>query len=140
MNLAVTLVLLLPLTPTGSMTLKTDHPRRVWELDETYHTALETSFRRTTWQQKLNYAVVLFCTMLFLETISVELRGRSHPAPKLYEGDLLSGSWTLWMLRVEGVQGFLRGSWLQKSSKSKVLTSFKGSRAQGFNLRGHGLI
>ena len=42
------------------------------------------------------------------------------------------------MSRVEGVQGFLRGSWLQRSNKSKVLTSFKGSRAQGFNLRGHG--
>ena len=39
MNLAETLVPLLPLTPTGSMTLKADHPRRVWELDETYHTA-----------------------------------------------------------------------------------------------------
>ena len=59
MNLAGTLVPLLPLTPTGSMTLKADHPRRVWELDETYHTASQT-FRRTTWQQKLNYAVVLF--------------------------------------------------------------------------------
>ena len=68
----------------------------------------------------------------------VELYGRSHPAPKLYEGDLLSGSWTLWVSRVEGVQGFLRGSWLQRSNESKVLTSFKGSRAQGFNLRGHG--
>ena len=39
MNLAETLVPLLPLTPTGSMTLKADHPRRVRELDETYRTA-----------------------------------------------------------------------------------------------------
>ena len=68
----------------------------------------------------------------------MKLYGRSHPAPKLYEGDLLSGSWALWVSRVEGVQGFLRGSWLQRSNESKVLTSFKGSRAQGFNLRGHG--
>ena len=60
MNLAETLVPLLPLTPTGSITLKADHPRRVWELDETYHAAQQTSFRRTTWQQKLDYAVVLF--------------------------------------------------------------------------------
>ena len=66
----------------------------------------------------------------------MELYGRSHPAPKLYEGDLLSGSWALWVSGVEGVEGFLRGSWLQRSNKSKVLTSFKGSRAQGFNLRG----
>ena len=42
------------------------------------------------------------------------------------------------MSRVEGVQGFLRGSWLQRSNESNVLTSFKGSRAEGFNLRGHG--
>ena len=57
-----------------------------------------------------NKNVVLFAAMLCLETMSVELHGRSHPAPKLYEGDLLSGSWTLWVSRVEGVQGFLRGS------------------------------
>ena len=68
----------------------------------------------------------------------MKLYGRSHPAPNLYEGDLLPGSWTLWVSRVGEVQGFLRGSWLQGSSKSKVLTMFKGSRAQGFNLRGHG--
>ena len=29
----------------------------------------------------------------------------------------------------------MRGSWLQRSNKSKVLTSFKGSRASGFSLR-----
>ena len=45
MKLAETLVPLLPLTPTGSMTLKADHPRRIWELDETYHAAQQTSFR-----------------------------------------------------------------------------------------------
>ena len=44
MNLAETLVPLLPLTPTGSMTLKADHPRRGWELDETYHTASQHRF------------------------------------------------------------------------------------------------
>jgi hypothetical protein len=78
-----------------------------------------------------NRNVVLFAAMLYLETMSAELHGRSHPAPKLYVGDLLSGSWTLWVSRVEGVQGFLRGSRLQRSNKSKVLTIFKGSRAQG---------
>ena len=51
LNLAETLVPLLPLTATGSMTLKVDHPRRVWELDETYHAAQQTPFRGTTWQQ-----------------------------------------------------------------------------------------
>ena len=66
----------------------------------------------------------------------MKLYGRSHPAPKLYEGDLLSGSWAVWVSRVEGVQGFLRGSWLQRSNKSKVLTSFAGSRAPEFYLRG----
>ena len=30
----------------------------------------------------------------------------------------------------------MRGSWLQRSNKSKVLTSFKGSRASGHSLRG----
>ena len=44
MNLTETLVPLLPLTPTGFTTLKADHPRRVWELDETYHAAQQTSF------------------------------------------------------------------------------------------------
>ena len=38
---------------------------------------------------------------------AVKLYGRSHPAPKFYEGDLLSGSWTLWVSRVEEVTGFL---------------------------------
>ena len=68
----------------------------------------------------------------------VELHGRSHPAPKLYEGDLLSGSWTLWVSRVEGVQGFLRVSRFQRSNKQKVLTIFKGPGRKVFNLRGHG--
>ena len=61
--------------------------------------------------------------------MSVELHGRSHPAPRLYEGDPLSGSWTLWVSGVEGVQGFLRGSWLQRSHESKILTI---SRVSGF--------
>ena len=58
MNLVETLVPLLPLTPTGFITLKADHPRRVWELDETYHAAQQTSFRDTTWQQKLDCVLV----------------------------------------------------------------------------------
>ena len=66
----------------------------------------------------------------------MKLYGRSHPAPKLYEGDLLSGSWTLWVSEVEGVQGFLRGSWLQGSNESKVLTvswvsGFQAPRVNG---------
>ena len=44
MSLAGTLVPLLPLTPTGSMTLKAYRPRRGWELDETYHTASQHRF------------------------------------------------------------------------------------------------
>ena len=60
--------------------------------------------------------------------MSVELHGRSHPAPRLYEGDLLSGLWTLWVSGVEGVQGFLRGSWLQRSHESKIFNNFKGLR------------
>ena len=68
--------------------------------------------------------------------MSVELHGRSHPAPRLYEGDLLSGLWTLWVSGVEGVQGFLRGSWLQRSNESNVLTiswvsGFQGPRVNG---------
>ena len=76
--------------------------------------------------------------MLFFETMPVKLYGRSHPAPKVYEGDLLSGSWTLWVSRVEGVKGFLRGSWLLRYNKSKVLTSFKGPKASGFHCEVHG--
>ena len=52
MKLAETLVPLLPLTPPGFITLKADHPRRVWELDETYHAAQQTAFRDTTWEQR----------------------------------------------------------------------------------------
>ena len=33
-----------PFTPTGSMTLKVDHRRRVLDLNETYHTASHASF------------------------------------------------------------------------------------------------
>ena len=40
MDLAETLVPLLPLTPTGFITLKADLPRRFWNLDETYHAPL----------------------------------------------------------------------------------------------------
>jgi hypothetical protein len=59
LNLAETLVPLLPLTPAGSMTLKADHPRRVWELDETYHAAQQTSFRRHN--MAANKTTFLFC-------------------------------------------------------------------------------
>ena len=55
MNLVETLVPLLPLTPTGTRTLKADLPRRVWELDETYHAAQQTSFRETNMAAKQNY-------------------------------------------------------------------------------------
>ena len=68
--------------------------------------------------------------------MSVELHGRSHPAPRLYEGDLISGLWTLRVSGVEGVQGFLRGSWLQRSNESKISTisrvlGFHGPRVNG---------
>ena len=69
MNLAETLVPLLPLTPTGSITLKADHPRRVWELDETYHAAQQTSFRETNMAAKLNYVLVFVGFVLEQETI-----------------------------------------------------------------------
>ena len=41
-------------------THKVDHHDSHCTQDEAYHTASQASFRRTTWQQKLNYAVVLF--------------------------------------------------------------------------------
>ena len=76
------------------------------------------------------------CCNVVLETMPVMLYGRFHPALNLYEGDLLSGSWTLWVSRVEGVQGFLRGSWLQRSNESKISTisrvlGFQGPRVNG---------
>ena len=58
MELAETPVPLLPLTPTGFITLKADLPRRFWKLDETYHAAQQTSFRDTIWQQNKNYVLV----------------------------------------------------------------------------------
>ena len=70
----------------------------------------------------------LFCYMLCSKTMSVELHGRSHPASRIYEGDLLSGLWTLWVSGVEGVQGFLRGSWLKRSHESKIFKQFQGSQ------------
>ena len=56
--------------------------------------------------------------------------------PNFYEGDLLSGAWALWVSGVEGVQGFLRGSWLQRSNESKISTisrvlGFQGPRVNG---------
>ena len=53
--------------------------------------------------------------------------------PNFYEGDLLSGSWALWVSGVEGVQGFLRGSWLQWSDELNVFTiqGSQGSKVQG---------
>ena len=82
MNLVETLVPLLPLTPTGFITLKADHPRRVWELDETYYAAQQTSFSSTTCS-KTNY-VLVFCRFQFgAGTIlkndnGDERRGRHH--------------------------------------------------------------
>ena len=43
---------------------------------------------------------------------------------------------TLWVSGVEGIQGFLRGSWLQRSNESKILTiswvlGFQGPRVNG---------
>ena len=75
-----------------------------------------------------NENVVCFCYMLCSKTMSVELHGRSHPAYRIYEGDLLSRLWTLWVSGVEGVQGFLRGSWLQRSHESKIFKQFQGSQ------------
>ena len=75
-----------------------------------------------------NENVVCFCYMLCSKTMSVELHGRSHPASRIYEGDLLSGLWTLWVSGVEGVQGFLRGSWLKRSHESKIFKQFQGSQ------------
>ena len=37
-----------------------DHHDSHCTQDEAYHTASQAPFRRTTWQQKLNYAVILF--------------------------------------------------------------------------------
>ena len=67
--------------------------------------------------------------------MSVELHGRSHPAPKLYEGDLLSGSWTLWVSRDENLQGPSRGHGLKRlgvkgcfNSPSPGASGLAGSR------------
>ena len=84
-------------------------------------------------QNLKNYFSALVLCQCCSRNDAVKLYGRSHPAPNLYEGDLLSGSWALWVSRVEGVQGFLRGSWLQRSNESNVFTiqGSQGSKVQG---------
>ena len=125
---------LLFLTECGFMTIlrRTDCFILIWTCSAVLTDHQQLSFSKLSRLQnetRKNKNVVLFATMLCLETMSVELHGRSHPAPSLYEGDLLSGSWTPWVSRVEGVRGFLRGSRFQRSNKSKVLTIFQ--RFQG---------
>jgi len=66
--------------------------------------------------------------MLFLETMSVEPHGRSHPAPRLYEGDLLSGLWTLWVSGVEGYKGFYEVHGFKGLMNRRSLNNFKGLR------------
>ena len=56
--------------------------------------------------------------------------------PNFYEGDLLSGLWTLWVSGVEEVQGFLRGSWLQRSHESRILTISRVLGIQGPRVNG----
>ena len=69
--------------------------------------------------------------MLFLETEPVKLHGRSRPARKICEDGLPYGSWTLWVSKVEGVQGFLVRFMLKKVSNVKGFKKFKGPRASG---------
>ena len=87
---------------------------------------------------KQNYYVVLaFAAMLFFETMPLwSCMVGLIQLPNFYEGDLLSGSWTLWVSMVDGVKGFLQGPWLQRSNDSKVLTisrvwGFQGPRVNG---------
>ena len=75
-----------------------------------------------------NENVVCFCYMLCSKTMSVELHGRSHPAPKLYEGDLLSGLWTLWVSGVEGYKGFCEVHGFKGLMNRRSLNNFKGLR------------
>ena len=60
--------------------------------------------------------------------MSVELHGRSDPAPRLYEGDLLSGLWTLWGSGVEGYKGFYEVHDLKGLMNRRFLNNFKGLR------------
>ena len=83
-------------------------------------------------QNLKNYFSVLVLCQCCSRNDAVKLYGRSHPAPNLYEGDLLSGSWTLWVSRVEGVQGFLRGSWLQRSNWVEGLNKLQRFQAARF--------
>ena len=78
----------------------------------------------------------LFCYMLCSKTTSVELHGRSHPAPRLYEGDLLSGLWTLWVSGVEGYKGFcevygFKGLMNRRSQQFQGSQGSKRSRVNG---------
>ena len=101
-----------PLLNVGFMTIlrRTDCFILIWTCNAVLAVSRDCHFSKLSPIQNKthkNKNVVLFCYMLCSKTMSVELHGRSHPAPKLYKGDLLSGSWTLCVSRVEGVQGFL---------------------------------
>ena len=74
------------------------------------HRTLQLSFSNypsfKTKSEQIENVVLSCCHVVPRNDAFVKLYGRSHPAPTLYEGDLLSGSWALWVSRVEGVQGF----------------------------------
>ena len=57
---------------------------------------------------------------------------------RLCDGGLPKGHGPCGCKGWKGFKGSLRGSWLHRSNKSKVLTSFKGSRAQGLPCEVHG--
>ena len=115
----------------GIMTIlrRTDNYILIWPRNPVSLNSITVIFQNCPSSQTELLRSLAFAAMFVLRNDAVKLYGRFHPAPNLYEGDLLSGSWTPWVSRVERVQGFLRGSRFQRSNKQKALTTFQ--RFQG---------
>ena len=116
----------------GVMTIlrRTDNYILIWPRNPVSLNSITVIFQNCPSSQTKLLRSLAFAAMLFFETMPLwSCMVGLIQLPNFYEGDLLSGLWTLWVSGVEGVQGFLRGSWLQRSHESKILTI---SRVSGF--------
>ena len=120
----------------GIMTIlrRTDNYILIWPRNPVSLNSTTVIFQNCPSSQTKLLRSLAFAAMLFFETMPLwSFMVGLIQLPNFYEGDLLSGSWALWVSRVEGVQGFLWGSWLQRSNESKISTISRvlGSKVQG---------
>ena len=101
----------------GVMTIlkRTDNYILIWPRNPVSLNSITVIFQNCPSSQTKLLRSLAFAAMLFFETMPLwSCMVGLIQLPNFYEGDLLSGSWALWVSGVEGVQGFLRGSWLQR--------------------------